>query len=230
MPPAQKYEKVPASTATDDDFGALGIANDTLETTIDYQRNNSSNTNRTTSHHIGQRQHNSVDNTMAIQHHGNLTSTNSSQQLMGGDSESVTTSIAGSSTIDGRGASNGSLDTIKRPSSRTSHQYDGFATITRQEWFTVIVLCFVNLINYMDRFTIAGKKEFFFFSFLFSFSPKFIFASKLFILFAIVFVYCDCLVLTTRTRCDDRHEICVFWIFVFSILSPPQTYDVFVLW
>lgn len=26
----------------------------------------------------------------------------------------------------------------------------------RKAWFTVIVLCFVNLINYMDRFTIAG--------------------------------------------------------------------------
>lgn len=29
--------------------------------------------------------------------------------------------------------------------------------ITKMQWFTVIVLCFVNLINYMDRFTIAGK-------------------------------------------------------------------------
>lgn len=38
-------------------------------------------------------------------------------------------------------------------------------TITASEWITVLVLCFVNLINYMDRFTIAGilddvKKEF----------------------------------------------------------------------
>lgn len=29
--------------------------------------------------------------------------------------------------------------------------------ITKMQWFTVIVLCFVNLINYMDRFTIAGE-------------------------------------------------------------------------
>lgn len=29
--------------------------------------------------------------------------------------------------------------------------------ITKMQWFTVTVLCFVNLINYMDRFTIAGK-------------------------------------------------------------------------
>lgn len=25
------------------------------------------------------------------------------------------------------------------------------------QWITVIILCFVNLINYMDRYTIAGK-------------------------------------------------------------------------
>ncbi|KAG7188248.1 hypothetical protein KM043_016110 [Ampulex compressa] len=29
-------------------------------------------------------------------------------------------------------------------------------TITASDWMTVAVLCFVNLINYMDRFTIAG--------------------------------------------------------------------------
>ncbi|XP_076755281.1 lysolipid transporter protein spinster isoform X1 [Xylocopa sonorina] len=37
--------------------------------------------------------------------------------------------------------------------------------LTRNDWITVSVLCFVNLINYMDRFTVAGvlpdiKKEF----------------------------------------------------------------------
>lgn len=133
MPPAQKYEKVPTSTERDEDNGDLGIVNRTLAVTTDYDRENPM---------------------MAI---ANMPSTNSSQQLMGGDSESVTASLAGSSTIDGRGASNASLDTIKRPSSRTSHQYDGFSSITLQEWFTVSVLCFVNLINYMDRFTIAGE-------------------------------------------------------------------------
>lgn len=30
-------------------------------------------------------------------------------------------------------------------------------SISRGDWITVAVLCFVNLINYMDRFTIAGK-------------------------------------------------------------------------
>lgn len=31
--------------------------------------------------------------------------------------------------------------------------------ITRQKIITVIVLCYVNLINYMDRYTIAGKPK-----------------------------------------------------------------------
>lgn len=137
MPPAQKYEKVPTSTERDDDEdsgGDLGIVNRTLEVPAS--------TDRTPA---------SSDRIMAI---SNLPSTHSSQQLMGGDSESVT-----ASTLDGRDASNASLDTLKRPSSRTSHQYDGFSSITMQEWFTVGVLCFVNLINYMDRFTIAGKSD-----------------------------------------------------------------------
>ncbi|KAH8348146.1 hypothetical protein KR084_004839 [Drosophila pseudotakahashii] len=30
------------------------------------------------------------------------------------------------------------------------------SSVGRSQWFTVTVLCFVNLINYMDRFTIAG--------------------------------------------------------------------------
>lgn len=29
--------------------------------------------------------------------------------------------------------------------------------VTASEWTIVLVLCFVNLINYMDRFTIAGE-------------------------------------------------------------------------
>lgn len=29
--------------------------------------------------------------------------------------------------------------------------------VTLKEWIVVIILCFVNLINYMDRFTLAGK-------------------------------------------------------------------------
>jgi hypothetical protein len=39
-------------------------------------------------------------------------------------------------------------------------EVDGGASlrsVTVREWVAVFVLCFVNLINYMDRFTIAGK-------------------------------------------------------------------------
>lgn len=32
--------------------------------------------------------------------------------------------------------------------------------VTLREFMTVGVLCFVNLINYMDRFTLAGKNKF----------------------------------------------------------------------
>lgn len=28
--------------------------------------------------------------------------------------------------------------------------------VTTIQWITVVILCFVNLINYMDRYTIAG--------------------------------------------------------------------------
>lgn len=85
---------------------------------------------------------------------GNFTSTNSSQQLMNADTESVNALGSVMSSIDGDDV-NG--DDTKRPSSRNSHQYDGLSSITYGEWFAVGVLCFVNLINYMDRFTIAGK-------------------------------------------------------------------------
>jgi len=32
-----------------------------------------------------------------------------------------------------------------------------FGGVTRKQWIAVIVLCFINLINYMDRFTVAGN-------------------------------------------------------------------------
>lgn len=91
---------------------------------------------------------------------GNFTSTNSSQQLMTADAESVNThgSIM---SIDGE------VDDGRRPSSRNSHQYDGLRSITPSEWFSVAVLCFVNLINYMDRFTIAGKLPISFLNFIY---------------------------------------------------------------
>lgn len=50
----------------------------------------------------------------------------------------------------------------KRPGSRSrldSSARVGYSSVSSKEWFTVAVLCFINLINYMDRFTIAGKTK-----------------------------------------------------------------------
>lgn len=66
---------------------------------------------------------------------GGIKSTDSSQQLIG-DSESAASTTS------------------------NSRQYNGNAGVLYSEWFAMFVLCFVNLINYMDRYTIAGKSEF----------------------------------------------------------------------
>lgn len=86
---------------------------------------------------------------------GSFSSTNSSQQLMNADTDSVIASGSVISSIDGEEVA---IDSSKRPNSQNSHQYNGMSSITYSEWFVVGVLCFVNLINYMDRFTIAGKQ------------------------------------------------------------------------
>lgn len=73
-------------------------------------------------------------------HVSNIPSTHSSQQLMSPDAESVLTEEDAKS-----------LSRRNRQESTT-----GFGSVTSSQWFTVGVLCFINLINYMDRFTIAG--------------------------------------------------------------------------
>ena len=73
-------------------------------------------------------------------HVSNIPSTHSSQQLMNADAESVLTE-----------------EDAKSLSRRTRLTESGFSSVTPTQWFTVAVLCFINLINYMDRFTIAGK-------------------------------------------------------------------------
>ncbi len=47
--------------------------------------------------------------------------------------------------------------------SRSGLDNRGEATIkvTTAQWVTVMILCFVNLINYMDRYTVAGKPSVF---------------------------------------------------------------------
>ncbi|XP_058827467.1 protein spinster isoform X1 [Topomyia yanbarensis] len=97
---------------------------------------------------------------------GKIPSTNSQQRLMPADSDSI------SSSLD-------ETDPEGPPSDRKHHHHRhhqhhhhrdhpptdddesvtvtrGVGSVSRTAWFTVVVLCFVNLINYMDRFTIAG--------------------------------------------------------------------------
>lgn len=68
---------------------------------------------------------------------------NSHQHLMNddGDSDTVVPPLTSDST-DSRSGAN-----------RTNVQ----SGITKRQILTVVILCFVNLINYMDRYTIAGK-------------------------------------------------------------------------
>lgn len=71
-------------------------------------------------------------------HVSNIPSTHSSQQLMNdAEVESVLTEEDAKSL------------------SRRTRQTE--TSISKTQLFTVAVLCFINLINYMDRFTIAGE-------------------------------------------------------------------------
>lgn len=92
---------------------------------------------------------------------GKIPATNSQQRLMPADSDSVSSSLDEADLEvppGGGGDGGGGLRHL-------SGDDDGSVTVSssstgrvsRTAWFTVIVLCFVNLINYMDRFTIAGR-------------------------------------------------------------------------
>lgn len=99
---------------------------------------------------------------------GNLPSTHSSQQLMPTDTESVNTSLEGNRT------SNNDVSQNLR-------------SVNIRAWFSIGVLCFVNLINYMDRFTVASK---FMFSFYFIYVTSFSILSRI-VLFRYFFCnYC----------------------------------------
>lgn len=85
---------------------------------------------------------------------GKIPATNSQQRLMPADSDSVSSSLdeadpeapPGGGRIRGLEDEDDGDDAVTVASSQVSSG----------AWFTVGVLCFVNLINYMDRFTIAG--------------------------------------------------------------------------
>uniref|UniRef100_A0A182QA56 Uncharacterized protein n=1 Tax=Anopheles farauti TaxID=69004 RepID=A0A182QA56_9DIPT len=83
---------------------------------------------------------------------GKIPATNSQQRLMPTDTDSVASSMDEAEMQVARRNQNGEetdtdtdTDTMASRSSMAS------------AWFTVGVLCFVNLINYMDRFTIADE-------------------------------------------------------------------------
>ncbi|XP_021696331.1 protein spinster isoform X1 [Aedes aegypti] len=94
---------------------------------------------------------------------GKIPATNSQQRLMPPDSDSVSSSIDEDQEATHGGGDGGGGGLRHLPPGH--HDEDdgsvivsstGTGRVSRTAWFTVIVLCFVNLINYMDRFTIAG--------------------------------------------------------------------------
>ncbi|XP_058121527.1 protein spinster [Anopheles ziemanni] len=82
---------------------------------------------------------------------GKIPATNSQQRLMPTDSDSVSSSLDDADIdVDHRRTHRHEDDSTTTTTTTT------FGSIGANAWFTVGVLCFVNLINYMDRFTIAG--------------------------------------------------------------------------
>lgn len=82
---------------------------------------------------------------------GKIPATNSQQRLMPTDSDSVSSSMDDADIEDHRRTHQRHEDDSTTTTTTTT-----FGSIGANAWFTVGVLCFVNLINYMDRFTIAG--------------------------------------------------------------------------
>lgn len=78
---------------------------------------------------------------------GKIPATNSQQRLMPADSDSVSSSLDEGDPEAPPGG--GRLEDDEVTVASTTQ-------VSATAWFTVGVLCFVNLINYMDRFTIAG--------------------------------------------------------------------------
>lgn len=90
---------------------------------------------------------------------GKIPSTNSQQRLMPADSDSVSSSLdeADPEAPPGGG---GRIRRGLEDEDDAVTVASGSQQVSTGAWFTVGVLCFVNLINYMDRFTIAGEYRF----------------------------------------------------------------------
>lgn len=52
---------------------------------------------------------------------------------------------------------NNSQAELVRESENNGEHERSWRDVKLHEWVSVSVLCYVNLINYMDRFTVAGK-------------------------------------------------------------------------
>uniref|UniRef100_A0A023EVL5 Putative sugar transporter/spinster transmembrane protein n=1 Tax=Aedes albopictus TaxID=7160 RepID=A0A023EVL5_AEDAL len=95
---------------------------------------------------------------------GKIPATYSQQRLMPADSDSVSSTLGEAdqeTAPHGGGGGGGTGGGIVGGPWGTDDEQSFTDSFTprvsrRKAWFTVIVLCFVNLINYMDRFTIAG--------------------------------------------------------------------------
>lgn len=70
-----------------------------------------------------------------------------------GATTTASTSTSGSNSLSG---SNSKLDGAKGSGGSGSVTQSANAPLTKRQIITVSILCFVNLINYMDRYTIAG--------------------------------------------------------------------------
>uniref|UniRef100_A0A2M4BH73 Putative sugar transporter/spinster transmembrane protein n=1 Tax=Anopheles marajoara TaxID=58244 RepID=A0A2M4BH73_9DIPT len=135
MPSSQGYKKVASEPPIDPVDVVGGGLSDTATTTT----TTAPGTNMPTS--VGTSQP-----ALAIQSNpaGKIPATNSQQRLMPTDSDSVSSSQDEGYIEGAQAGSDEDTVTVTR------------TAIGASSWFTVAVLCFVNLINYMDRFTIAG--------------------------------------------------------------------------
>uniref|UniRef100_A0A182FC68 Major facilitator superfamily (MFS) profile domain-containing protein n=1 Tax=Anopheles albimanus TaxID=7167 RepID=A0A182FC68_ANOAL len=136
MPSTQGYRKVASEPPIDPVDVVIGGASDSATTATGTDMPGSIGTSKPA---------------MAIQSNpaGKIPATNSQQRLMPTDSDSVSSS-QDEGYIEGAQA-NREEDTVTVTTTMGS--------TSASAWFTVAVLCFVNLINYMDRFTIAAFKR-----------------------------------------------------------------------
>lgn len=84
---------------------------------------------------------------------GKIPATNSQQRLMPADSDSVSSSL---DEADPEAPPGGGIRRLE-DEDEDAVTVASSSQVSTGAWFTVAVLCFVNLINYMDRFTIAGE-------------------------------------------------------------------------